>query len=218
MATRRTQPYRASMPREPGPALTNMRRGATLYGTNPADVGRGAARAARGRAQRAVRPATSDHQGMAIMQQAPRDRRTQPWDDDLADLQELAFDGETPPQPQDLDPDDPVIQGFIALIDEFPELEDQELAGLLATAAGELAEDLEAPELVTSPLFLKLVWLAAGRPATSGDGGEGERGRRAPDGQSTRRRPAQRQTAERQPTADDIVNRRPGRRALPFAS
>lgn len=38
--SRRTQPYRKGQPRMPGPALTNMLRGRTTSGFNPADVTR----------------------------------------------------------------------------------------------------------------------------------------------------------------------------------
>lgn len=38
--SRKTQPYRAALPRHPGPALTAMTRGRTSGGYNPADITR----------------------------------------------------------------------------------------------------------------------------------------------------------------------------------
>lgn len=57
--SRRTQPYRKGQLRMPGPALTNMLRGRTTSGFNPADVTRAQflVKAANGAGKRSSRPA-----------------------------------------------------------------------------------------------------------------------------------------------------------------
>lgn len=56
--SRRTQPYRKNQLRMPGPALTNMLRGRTTSGFNPADVTRAQflVKAAKGRRKPGSRP------------------------------------------------------------------------------------------------------------------------------------------------------------------
>lgn len=48
----RTQPYRRSLSRAASPVLTAQKRGRTLFGNNPQDIGRAAARNAKRRRRR----------------------------------------------------------------------------------------------------------------------------------------------------------------------
>lgn len=59
MSSRQTQPYRKGSPRMPGMALTNMLRGRTTTGFNPADITRAAflVKTSKGKRARPTRPA-----------------------------------------------------------------------------------------------------------------------------------------------------------------